>query len=123
MDNLHLEATIKAYLQAFEQRDLAKCMEIYARDALIDFALGAYQGTQAIEEWHKDRFAADLRVLHVDEIRTSPNTVVVDAQATSKVARAWMFNSFAGRVTFTFEQDKVKKATFGLRTALPFEGW
>jgi hypothetical protein len=28
-----------------------------------------------------------------------------------------------GRVTLTFEGHKVKNAEFGLRGALPFEGW
>lgn len=118
-----LQATIQAYLQAFDQRDLAQCMAFFAEDATIDFALGIYRGTQAIESWHKDRFAADMRVLRVDAVRVQGNTVIVDLTATSNVARAWRVNSLAGRATVVFQDGKIKEAKFGLRMALPIEGW
>jgi len=98
-------------------------MSFFANDATIHFAMGTYRGPKAIEDWHKDRFAADLRVLRIDEIRIEGDTVIIDAVATSRVARAWRFNSVAGRVTIVFGQGKIKEARFGLRTALPVEGW
>ena len=123
MQETDLEAMIRAYLQCYDQRDLAGCMGFFAEDATIHFAMGTYRGPQAIEEWHEDRFKADLRVIRVDEIVTQGDTVTVDAVVTSKVAKAWRFDSVAGRVDVIFEGDKIKEATFGLRTTLPFEGW
>lgn len=123
MQETDLQATIQAYLRAFDQRDLSRCMNFFVENATIDFASGIYRGTQAIEGWHKDRFAADLRVLRVDAIRAQGNTVTVDVVATSNVARAWRVNSVAGRATVVFQDGKIKEARFGLRMALPIEGW
>lgn len=123
MPDADLRALVEAYLKAFEQRDLARCLECFADDATIDFAIGVYRGKRAIEEWHKDRFAADLRVTRIDDIRTLSDSVVVDAVATSKVARSWGIGSVAGTATFVFQDGKIKEATFGLRMAIPIEGW
>lgn len=123
MQQTDLQAVVQDYLQAYDQRDLARCMDFFAEDATVHFALGTYRGQQAIEEWHKDRFAADLRVTRIDEIRTQGDTVIVDAVATSKVAKAWRFDSVAGTATFVFQQDKIKEMKFGLRTTMPLEGW
>jgi ketosteroid isomerase-like protein len=118
-----LQEMVRAYLEAFERRDLPRCLEFFADDAAITFALSVYRGKQAIEEWHKDRFSADLRVVRVERIRSHNGAVVVDAVATSKVARAWRFASVSGTVTLVFDGSKIKEAKFGLRTPLPLEGW
>lgn len=114
---------VQAYLQLFDQRDLPRCMEFFAEDATISFVTGVYRGRQAIEEWHKDRFAADARVTRVDDVRTQGDAVIVDAVVTSKVARMWRFSAVSGTATFTFQDGKIKGAKFGLRTSIPFEGW
>jgi ketosteroid isomerase-like protein len=123
MQNTDLQAVVRAYLQAYDQRDLPRCMDFFAKDAVIDFASGIYRGKQAIGEWHKDRFAADLRIIRIDEIRTQSDTVTVDAVATSKVARAWRVDSVKGTATFVFQQGSIKEVKFGLRTRIPLEGW
>lgn len=114
---------ITAYLEAFDARDLSTCVDFYAEDATIDFALGTYQGKAAIQEWHEDRFEADLKVLKVDEIKKQDNRITVNAVATSRVAKQWQFDSVSGKVTFVIESGKIAKAVFGLRMAIPFEGW
>jgi ketosteroid isomerase-like protein len=123
MQESDLKTAIAAYLEAYDQRALSTCMDFFAQDATILFAMGTYRGHQAIEKWHQDRFAADLRVTRVDEVKMDGDTVIVDVTATSKVARAWRFDSVAGRVTVVFRQGKIHKAEFGLRTALPIERW
>ncbi len=114
---------IGAYLQAFDQRDLPRCMEFFAEDAAINFATGVYRGKQAIEEWHKDRFAAEFQVVRVDDVRAQGDAVMVDAVITSKVVKMWRFKSVSGTATFLFHEGKIKDAKFGLRTTIPFEGW
>src|SRR5512143_247590 len=101
MDETELKAVLEAYLDAFHRRDLPACMAFFAEDAKIQFAMGTYEGTAAIEEWHSDRFAADFRVLRVEGMRVRGETVVVDAVGTSKMARAWRFGEVAGRATFS----------------------
>lgn len=123
MEETELQGVVQAYLQAFAQRDLSRCLDFFAEDATLDFASGVYQGKQAIEGWHKDRFAADVRVLRIDDIRTQGDTVVVDAIATSKRVRVWFVESVAGRVTLVFRQGKITDAKFGLRMTIPLEGW
>jgi ketosteroid isomerase-like protein len=123
MPEAAFRATIEAYLAAFEQRDLSRCVEFYADDARIDFGTGVFQGKQAIEQWHSDRFDADAQVTRIEKIRTQGNEVIVDAVGTSRLARAWKFNALAGRATFVFEQGKIKEAKVGLRMAIPIERW
>jgi len=123
MRGTDLEAMTKAYLQAYDQRDLSECMGFFAEDAIIRFAMGVYKGKQAIEEWHKDRFGADLRMIRVEGTRIQGDKVIVDAIATSKTAKAWGFDSVAGTATFVFQGGKIKQVKFGLRMSIPLEGW
>ncbi len=123
MQATDLEATVHAYLEAFEQRDLDKCVAFFADDAKIHFGPGVYQGREAIAGWHQDRFNAEFEVLKIDKIRVKGKQVIVDAVGTSKVARQWRFNSIAGKATFTFDDGKIKEVSFGLRMAIPLERW
>lgn len=123
MQETDLQAVVEAYLQAYDERDLSRCMDFFAEDATIQFGMAVYRGRQATEEWHQDRFAADSRVIRIDEIRTQGNTVVVDAIATSKRARTWRLDSLGGRATFVFDESKIKEVKFGLRTGIQREGW
>jgi len=117
------QQAVQAYLQVFDRRDLPGCMEFFADDAAINFITGVYRGRRAIEEWHRDRFAADVHVTRLEEVRAKGDQVSVDAVVTSKVLKMWRFNSVAGTATFTFREGKIKDAKFGLRAAIPFEGW
>lgn len=114
-----LQMVVQAYLEAFEARDLSRCLDFYAEDATINFLSGLYEGQQAIEEWHQDRFTADLRLVQVDEISVQGDTATVDAVATSKRLRIWKIDSLNGRATFRFENGKIKQAKFGLQMNNP----
>lgn len=123
MEQTDPRGMVQAYLQAFDQRDLSRCMEFFADDATINFATGVFRGRQAIQEWHGDRFAADLRVIRIDDVRREGDAVMVDAVVTSKVVKAWRFKSVSGTATLTFRDGKICEAKFGLRSMFPFEGW
>jgi len=118
-----LQAIVQDYLQAFDQRDLDLCMKFFADDAKISFGLGVYRGKQDIEEWHKSRFTADLRVKHIDKIKAQSDAVTVTAVATSKVAKTWGFSSVAGTVTFGIQEGKINEVKFALRSDIPLENW
>ena len=124
MQETNLRDTVTDYLQAFDQRDLGACLDFFAEECKINFAHGLYQGKTAVENWHNDRFKADMRVLEVEEIKVNGEEVVLDVVASSQVARRWRIPSLAGRVTILFGPgDLIREASFGLRTALPIEGW
>lgn len=110
-----LEQVIRGYLVALADKDLSGCVDLYTDDAVIHFMNGIYKGRKSVEEWHRDRFAANLHVLQIDEIQTTDNTVVVDAVVTSDRIKGWQVNGFPGRMTFLFEGELIAEARHGLR--------
>ena len=118
-----LHSMVHAYLQCFEARDLSQCMDFFAEDANLIFYMGSYRGREDIEQWHRDRFAADFRVIRIDKIEVQGDTVTVNAVATSNRLNAWRLGSLSGTATFSFNGGKIKDVKFGLRKAIPIEDW
>jgi ketosteroid isomerase-like protein len=114
-----LKALAEAYLDAFHERDLERCVEFFSDDAAIDFNMTAYKGRQAIIDWHKDRFEADLKMLRLNNISVKGDTVTVDGVATSKRLIAWKAKSIAGRVTMRFADGKIKSGKLSARMTNP----
>jgi ketosteroid isomerase-like protein len=114
-----LKALAEAYLDAFHKRDLERCVAFFSDDASIDFNMTAYKGRQAIIDWHKDRFEADLKMLRLNNITVNGDTVVVDGVATSKRLVAWKAKSIAGRVTMRFADGKIKSGKLSARMTNP----
>jgi ketosteroid isomerase-like protein len=111
----NLEETIKDYLDAFDARDLSRCVGFYADDAVIHFMSGIYNARPAIEEWHRDRFAANARILSVDGIQVSGDKVAVDIVMTSDRFQAWKVDSISARMNYEFQNGKITEARYGLR--------
>ena len=116
-----LEAVIRAYLESFDARDLQRCVEFFAEDASIDFQMSAYRGHKAIQQWHADRFSADLRINRPESVRVNGDTVTVDAVISSERLAAWKVTSLSGRVTVRFECGKIKECKLTLRMGNPIE--
>jgi ketosteroid isomerase-like protein len=114
-----LKALAEAYLDAFHKRDLERCVDFFSDDAAIDFNMTAYKGRQAIVDWHKDRFEADLKMLRLNSITVKGDTVTVDGVATSKRLVAWKAKSIAGRVTMRFVDGKIKSGKLSARMTNP----
>lgn len=114
LENSVLKENIESYLEAFESRDLAKCLDYYTEDAALDFQLGSYLGREQIKEWHKERFAADLKLIRVDEIQIQGETLVVEFILSSNRLKEWKIDSLNAKATFVFQQGKIKEAKFGL---------
>ena len=114
-----LKALAEAYLDAFHKRDLDLCVDFFTEDATIDFNMTAYKGRQAIIDWHKDRFEADLKMLRLNNVTVKDDTVVVDGVATSKRLVAWKAKSIAGRVTMRFVDGKIKAGKLSARMTNP----
>lgn len=116
-----LEAIVRAYLESFDARDLQRCVEFFAEDAFIDFQMSAYRGHKAIQQWHADRFGADLRINRVESVRVNGDTVTVDAVISSKRLAAWKVSSLSGRVTVRFESGKFKECKLTPRMGNPID--
>jgi ketosteroid isomerase-like protein len=119
--NAGAQTMVQAYLEALDARDLSRCVEFFADDAVIDFQSGIYQGKEAIEEWHKIRFEADFKVINVDGIGVQGDKVTVDAVITSKRLRAWKIRKLGGKVDLRIQHGKIKNARFGVRMTNPLE--
>ena len=119
MEERELQAVLEGYMKAFEERELAQCVDCFAEDAVLHFGraalgLGRFQGKAEIEEWHKNRFAADARIIKVEDIEVKDNKVYVRCAVTSSRLQAYMINNIRGSGTFTFEQGKIKELHLGL---------
>lgn len=119
------QTAVKAYLQVFDERDLPRCMEFYDEEGLLifgpaAFGLGRFRGKEAIEQWHKDRFAGGMKVVEVEEIEVNGDTVTVKAVATSPVLKAIQLDDFRGTATFIVQQGRFKEVRFGLRRGYRF---
>jgi len=119
------QKVVEAYLQAFEARDLSRCVEFYDEEGLLifgppAFGLGRFRGKEAIEQWHKDRFAGGMRVVKVEDIQVNSDTVTVKAVASSPVLKAIQLDDFRGTASFIIRQGKIKEVRLGLRTGYRF---
>ncbi|HTT61261.1 MAG TPA: nuclear transport factor 2 family protein [Bryobacteraceae bacterium] len=115
-----LKTLAQAYLDAFHAHDMERCLEFFADDATVDFNKTMYKGKEGITEWHKDRFAADLKMLKMSSMTVDGDTVVVDGAVTSKRLAAWRLKSLSGRVTMKFENGKIKYGKLAPRMTNPF---
>jgi ketosteroid isomerase-like protein len=116
-----LKAVTQAYLDAFDAQDLDRCMAFFTDDAIVDFQMAKYQGRQAITDWHKDRFAANLKMVRLDSITVKGDTVQVDGVAKSKRLEAWKVKAVTGRITMTFDENgKIKTGKLAARMTNPF---
>ena len=43
---------VKSYLDAFDARDLDKCMEYFTEESAIDFQDTLYKGLEQVRDWH-----------------------------------------------------------------------
>jgi hypothetical protein len=116
-----LEALTRAYLDAFAARDVERCLGFFADDASLDFQLSVFRGRKGIEAWHRDRFAANLRIVRLESLTVRENTVVIDAVVASDRLAAWKIGSLSGRVTLRFESGRIAAATLAPRMMSPID--
>jgi len=103
------------YLKAFDSRDLGRCLSFCNDDATFHFLWRSFRGLKGIEKWHRERFAADLRVTRVVDISEEGNTVNVDVIVTSNKLKALKVNQVAGRIALRLERGALKDVKFSLR--------
>jgi ketosteroid isomerase-like protein len=110
-----LKPLVLDYLKAFDARDLERCLSFCNEDATFHFLWRSFRGRKGIEKWHRERFAADLRVTRVDAISVEGNTVTVDVIVASNKLKARKVNQMGGRITLRLERGALKDVKFALR--------
>jgi hypothetical protein len=114
-----LKAVVEAYLQAFDAQDVERCLAFFNDDATVDFQMAVYRGRDAIADWHRDRFAANLKMARLDSISVKGSTVVVNGVVTSKRLAAWNVKALSGRVTMGFANGKIQTGKLTARITNP----
>jgi hypothetical protein len=107
-----LQAITNAYLDTFAARDLEGCLRFFADDAVLQFHVSTFRERKGIEQWHKDRFAADLRLVRIDDVESEGDTVRIYGVITSKRLKAWLINEMEGVVTIRFDGGRMKHVKF-----------
>lgn len=114
---------VEAYLQAFNARDLARCLDFYTEDATLTVLNGVYRGHAAIAGWLEQRFAADAQLVRIDAVRVNGDTVIADGAVTSRRLKAMRVGNLTGRATIRLAGGKVKEMKLGLRLGDIFQEW
>ncbi len=116
-DESAMRAAVDHYLTAFGARDLDGCLELFADDARLDFQTFLFEGKAAIGEWHRDRFAANLRLVKVERVTVRRETVTIDAVVASDRLAAWKVAALPSRVTLRFMNGRILEGRFAARVA------
>lgn len=112
---IDLQQRVEAYFEAFEAKDVDRCVEFYAPDAVVDFAFTTHSGHEAIRTWHQERFDAGLEIIELENVTVTGSEVLLHIVATSRVLKNFKINSLKGSATFQFEDDQIKSAKFAAR--------
>jgi ketosteroid isomerase-like protein len=125
MQETDQQGLIEAYLEAFKERDLARCLEFFHDDGLLifgprAFGLGRFRGREALEQWHKERFEKGMKIDKIEGIHVDGDKVVVKAVVSSPVLKAIHLDDFRGQATFIVDAGKIKEANLGLRAGYRF---
>jgi hypothetical protein len=121
LDDAGLRQAVDSYLAAFEARDVERCVAFFDNAAKLDFQMTVFEGKDAIEEWHRDRFAANLRLVKLERITIRRDTVTIDAVAASDRLSAWNVHALPGRVTLQFADGKIVSCRFAARMVNPID--
>lgn len=115
-----LQEVVNNYLEAFEARDLTRCLAFFNDDAVLYFTTGRFPGKKAIEQWHQDRFKGGMRIKEIEEVEIQDNTVVVHAVATSPKLKLVRIDDLRGTASFVINQGKFSEVRMGLRRGYTF---
>lgn len=123
MEQENTRELIDSYLKAFESQDVERCVGFFDSDASVEWMMGTYAGTASIEEWHKDRFAAGLKIIRVNGVNIQDDAVTIDVTVTSKRLAAWRMPSLGGRVTVELADGKIHRTKFAAKSINPQQNW
>ena len=102
---------VRQYIDAFKRRDLDACQAFFADDALVKFMAKRFQGKQAIADWHRERFQANVQILDSGTIEAVGDAVVAELTVTSKLTKRWRV-SLGGQSVIRIEDAKIREMGF-----------
>jgi hypothetical protein len=108
-------SVVEAYRESFDRKDASACAAFYADDAVLKFLFGTFQGRKNIEDWHRDRFAAEVQILRVDDLAVSGSQVQLNAVVTSRKLKRFRMDEVKGTAVFVVRDGRFQEATFGAR--------
>ena len=118
-DEAALRGLVEGYRDAFVRGDLDGCVSFFAEDATLRFLFGTYAGHEAIREWHEARFEADVKLLRIEQIAVSGDTVTAQVVASSRRLRVFRMDEVKGTMSFTVANGKFKEAVLSARKGMP----
>jgi hypothetical protein len=114
---------MEQYLTAFKARNLEGCMSYFSPDATLEWMMGEYTGCESIEEWHRDRFSAELNVVRVDSFSATGSSITLDVVVQSKRLASWRIPNVLGRVTAQLSGGKIQHVNFAVKSINPQQNW
>ena len=109
------QALVEAYREAFDRKDVDACVRFFADDAVLKFLFGTFQGRKHIEDWHRDRFAAEVQILRVDDLTVEGNRVVLNAIVTSRKLKRFRMDEVKGTGIFEIHDGRFREVQLGPR--------
>lgn len=106
---------VEEYREAFEAGDAARCAGFFAEDAILKFIFGTFKGRKAIEDWHKERFSAEVELLKVESMSVEGDQVSMNAAVTSRKLRRFRMNEVKGTAVFHLRDGLFSEAHFSPR--------
>jgi uncharacterized protein (TIGR02246 family) len=106
---------VEEYREAFEAKDAARCAGFFAEDATLKFIFGTFKGRKAIEDWHQERFSAEVKLLRVETVSVEGDQVSLNAAVTSRKLRRFRMNEVKGTVVFHLRDGLFSEAHFSPR--------
>ena len=105
---------VEEFVDAFEARDLDRCLCFFTDDACVHFLGDDHAGKEALRSWLQERFDANLRIVKLRGIDVDGNRAILRGELDSDRIRAWPASSISGIMTIEFEGDLFKDIEFGL---------
>jgi hypothetical protein len=81
----------------------------------VQFQFSRYRGRDSIDAWHRERFAANLRVLRVEDVVADEEEVTVDAVVASDRLAQWHFDSLSVRLVFQLQGGHIRELKCEMR--------
>ena len=119
-ENETLKKVLDDYIEAFEARDLERCLAFFHEDAHLQIATGHFPGIKQIEQWHKDRFKGGMRLVEIEDMQSEGNTLIVNAVVTSPRLKLVRIKDLRGTGTFVIQEGKFKEYRMELRKGYRF---
>ncbi len=121
MQAVSAQDVVQTYLDAFNARDLDRCVSLFDENAALEFGPSTFQGAKAINDWHRTRFAADLKVDRVDGIETDGDKVNISGVVSSKRLKTWRIGTLTVKATIQVRDSKIVDMRFNARIPTPYE--